>query len=62
MFVDSDDWVSSKYVTCLYQVAYSTDSDICEYEIVKTDKEISVDASGKECSSICYKMRMHLNY
>ena len=55
LFVDSDDWVSPDYVTCLYQAVHSTDSDICECEIVKTDQEISADATEKESGSICYE-------
>lgn len=54
LFVDSDDWVSPDYVAGLYQAAYSTDSDICECEIVKTDREISIDDVAGS-TPVCYE-------
>lgn len=57
LFVDSDDWVAHDYVTCLYQAIHSTNSDICECEIVKTDKEILADNTKKENGAICYKTK-----
>lgn len=54
LFVDSDDWVSPEYVAGLYQAVHSTDSDICECDIVKTDREISID-DVEESTPVCYE-------
>ena len=38
VFIDSDDWISKYYLEKLYDVLQSTESDIVECEIIRTDK------------------------
>lgn len=54
VFVDSDDWVSPDYIKCLYETASSTNSDICECDIIKTNKENLVYATDNKNVFICY--------
>lgn len=54
VFVDSDDWVSDRYVQELYEAACATGSDICECEIIKTDGKLVLEEINARSTPVCY--------
>ena len=57
IFVDSDDWVDDTFVESLYLGVYYTQSDICECEIIKTDKmkKMKFLKENKKGNAQCFK-------
>ena len=50
LFVDSDDWVCADYAESLYRAVESSNSDICECDVIRTSGEIMPHYEGKEPS------------
>lgn len=55
LFVDSDDWVCADYAESLYRAVESSNSDICECDVIRTSGEIMPHYEGKECIPVCYE-------
>lgn len=60
LFVDSDDWVSPDYVLVLYQAMLSTNADICECEVLKTNGENLGRILEKKWQPVCYGTELAL--
>lgn len=54
VFVDSDDWVSIDFVECLYKGICNSASDICECEVIKTNKYGFCDEINYINDPVCY--------
>lgn len=54
VFVDSDDWVSFKYIEYLYKGLCSSDADICECEVLKTNNLQITQNTESHSDLFCY--------
>ena len=54
MFVDSDDWVSCQYVSCLYDALFDSGADICECEVLKTNNLQVTQNMEVNLDRVCY--------